>query len=297
MCDIIQLVMNRAAKAILKGIYKPRPKNAKKYDFGLMIVIGGSEFYSGPPALSALAAFRSGVDMVHIIAPKRAADIIATFSPNLAAYPLNGERIGKKDLAILLSLSEADELNSRGNISVVIGGGLGRTEETQSTIREYISNISIPAVIDADAIHAISINSGIIKNKGFLVTPHEYEFFILTGEKIAGKSEKQKAEIVKKAAHRLKTTILLKGNADIISDGEKVVISKTGNPYLTNGGTGDTLAGIAGAIMARGENPFISAQAAAYINGKAGEIASKKKRDGLLATDLIEMIPKAIFGS
>jgi len=74
-------------KTILKEIYQKRPLNSKKYDYGLLLVIGGSEFYSGSPALSALAAFRSGVDMVRIMAPKRAADIIASFNPNMAAYP------------------------------------------------------------------------------------------------------------------------------------------------------------------------------------------------------------------
>jgi NAD(P)H-hydrate epimerase len=53
------------------------------------VVIGGSDFYSGSPALAALAGFRAGVDMVRIIAPKRAADIIASFSPILAMAPNN----------------------------------------------------------------------------------------------------------------------------------------------------------------------------------------------------------------
>lgn len=66
-------------KDILKNIYKPRPADVKKYDFGLVLVIGGSEFYSGSPALSAFSAFKSGADMVRVIAPKRAADIVASF--------------------------------------------------------------------------------------------------------------------------------------------------------------------------------------------------------------------------
>ena len=91
--------MIEVTKDILKNIYKERPRDSKKYDFGLLIVIGGSDFYSGSPALSALAAFKTGVDMVRIIAPKRAADIIASFSPNLAAYPLEGKWLERKHLA------------------------------------------------------------------------------------------------------------------------------------------------------------------------------------------------------
>ena len=80
--------MVEVSKSILKKIYKERPSEVKKYDFGMLMVIGGSDFYSGSPALSAMAAYKAGVDMVRIIAPRRAADIIASFSPTMAAYPL-----------------------------------------------------------------------------------------------------------------------------------------------------------------------------------------------------------------
>ena len=126
--------MIEVTKNILKNIYKPRPADVRKYDFGILIVIGGSEFYSGSPALSALAAFRAGVDMVRIIAPKRAADIIAGFSPNLAAYALEGSWLTKKHLATLISMTESAKVAARGNTAVVIGGGAGRTEETQDVI-------------------------------------------------------------------------------------------------------------------------------------------------------------------
>ncbi len=63
---------------------------------------------------------------------------------------------------------------------------------------------------------------------------------------------------------------------------------------MTVGGCGDTLAGICGALLSRGVNIFEAAQAGAYINGKAGEIAAKKLGEGMTATDLIEAIPEAI---
>src|SRR3989338_1193693 len=99
--------MTEVTKDILKNIYKTRPSVVRKYDYGLLLVIGGSEFYSGSPALTALSAFKSGVDMVRIIAPKRAADIIASFSPNMASYPLDGDWLVKKHLATLISMTES----------------------------------------------------------------------------------------------------------------------------------------------------------------------------------------------
>jgi len=293
--------MLTVTKDILTKIYKERPPESKKYDFGLLIVIGGSDFYSGSPALNALAAFRAGVDMVRIIAPKRAADIIASFSPDLAAYPLEGKWLGKKHLATLIEMTESAKEVSQGKTAVVIGGGLGRSEETQKVILEYLEKVSVPVVIDADAIHALSKKPGIIsgpalseKRKSWVITPHTYEFFILTGREIYKLQEEEKIKAVLEEAARLKTTILLKGRTDIVSDGREVALNKTGGPFLTVGGTGDTLAGICGAILARGIDPFLAAQAAAFINGLAGEIAFKKLGEGLVATDLINSIPEVI---
>jgi len=286
--------MIEVKKEILKEIFKEKPRDAIKYDWGLLVVIGGSDFYSGSPALAAMAAFKTGVDMVRIIAPKRAADIIASFSPNLAAYPLEGKWLEKKHLPILIEMTETAKISARGNCAVVIGGGLGRSEETQKTVLEYLSQVSVPVVIDADAIYAIAKKTEIISGKKFLITPHLYEFFILTGMDVKSKNEKERTEAVKEAAQKLKTTILLKGPTDIISNGKEVALNYTGSGYMTKGGCGDTLAGICGTLLARGVDPFLTAQAGAYINGKAGEIVAQRKKEGLLATDLIEAIPEVL---
>jgi len=288
--------MLEVTKDILKNIYKERPKGVyiKKYDLGLLLVIGGSEFYSGSPALNALAAFKSGVGMVRIIAPKRAADIIASFSPNLAAYPLEGSHLTKKHLATLLSMTESAKAVASGNVAVVIGGGMGRTEETQEVVLEYLQQIDCPVVVDADAIHAVAKKPEFLSGKPFLFTPHNYEFFILTKREVYKLSKEERIKAVQEEAARLKTTILLKGKPDIISDGKEITLNETGSPYMAVGGTGDTLAGICGALMARKIDPFTAAQAAAYINGKAGEAAAERLKEGLTATDVIEAIPEVL---
>lgn len=283
--------MKIITKNILKKIYKKRPKDAKKYDYGLLIVIGGSDFYSGSPALSAMAGFRAGVDMVRIIAPKRAANIIASFSPNLAAYPLEGKWLTKEHLPTLIYLVESAKIVAHGKTALVIGGGMGRSKETQETILEFVEKCKIPMIIDADAIHAISKKPEVVKEKKILFTPHYYEFSLLSKKDVYPLSLKEKIKIVQKTAEKLKTTILLKGAIDIISDGKNVSLNKIGSPFLTVGGTGDTLAGIVGAIIARGVPLFEAACAAAYINSSAGKMAAEKFGEGLTANDLIEFIP------
>ncbi len=281
-------------KNILKSIYRKRPHEVRKYNYGFLTIIGGSKFYSGSPALAAMAAFKTGVDMVQVIAPKRAADIIASFSPNLATYPLDGDWLTEEDISVILSMTKSAKIVAKGKTAVVIGGGLGRSEETQEAIKEYLSQVSIPVVIDADAIHAVAEKPEIIAGKDFLITPHSYEFFVLTGKKVIGKNEKEKREMVLQEAKRLQTTILLKGRIDIISDGKNIALDKVGSPFMSVGGTGDTLAGICGSLIAQGVSPFEAAQAGAYINGKAGQIAAQKLGQSLTATDLIEAIPEVL---
>ncbi len=286
--------MKELNESILKNVFKPRPLNSRKYDFGLLIVIGGSDFYSGSPALSSMAAFKSGVDMVRIIAPKRAADIIASFNPILSAYPLEGKRIGVEHLPILLSMTESAKQVSRGNTAVVLGGGIGQSEETQKTIIDFISQVNVPIVIDADAIYAVKENKEILIPKECLITPHYYEFFSLTGKEIYDLPLEEKIRIVKEESSNLKSSIVLKGEVDIISDGKNTAISKIGSPYLTAGGCGDTLAGIAGALVSKKNTLFDSAAAAAYINSSAGVLAAKELKDSTTAIDLINKIPEII---
>jgi len=288
--------MEKITTEILKEVFPERPKEKyfKKYDFGLLIVIGGSDFYSGSPALAAMAAFRAGVGMVRIIAPKRAANIIASFSPNLAAYPLEGKWLIKNHLPILLEMTESARLVAEEKVAVVIGGGLGRTKETQETILEYLQRINVPVVIDADAIYAIAKKPEIISGKKFVITPHPYEFFVLTGKKVYQLPTEEQIKIAQEEAERLKTIICLKGMPDIITNGKEIALCEAGTSYMAVGGTGDTLAGICGALLARKIDPFLAAKAAAYLNGKAGEIAAQRLKDGLTATDVIDAIPEVL---
>lgn len=286
--------MNKVTKDILKTLYPERPAEVKKYDYGLMIVIGGSEFYSGSPALISLAGFRAGVDMVRVIAPKRAADIIASFSPILAAYPLPSSHLVQSDLAALLSMTEAGKEVSHGHLSVVIGGGLGRTPETLETILEYLAAVQVPVVVDADAIHAVAKNPKVLEGKPFLITPNTFELTLLGGRDIRPLSQEERIDEVVALAGRLQTTLLAKVKTDIITNGKETLLNETGSPYMSGGGLGDTLAGIAGALAARGVPLLEVAAGAAYINGKAGEFAAKNMRESLVATDLIEAISEVI---
>jgi NAD(P)H-hydrate epimerase len=272
-------------KSLIKKIYKSREKWSHKGNFGNLLVIGGSRKYSGSPAFNALSAFRSGVDLVTVVAPRRAADIIASFSPDMVTYPLEGDYINEKHLDDIFVLTGSSD-------AVVIGGGMERNKKTLNTINRIFKGLTLPCVIDADAIHAVVKNKKLLRDN-FVITPHSIEFSVLTGVK-PDNNLKKRVNLVKKFASELGCIIALKGYVDVISDGKKVSMNKTGNHYMTIGGTGDTLAGICGALLARKIDPFDAACAACYINGKAGDLAARKLGEGFIASDLINEIPKVI---
>lgn len=279
--------MKNVGEGLLKEIYARRPRKSRKGDFGKLLVIGGSKKYTGAPALvsfSAITALRSGTDLVTVAAPKRAADVVAKFSPNLITEPFDCNYFSRKHVKKILKLSKDYD-------AVSIGSGIGMKKSTQDFVKDVIRRLSKPCVADADAIKSLK---GIRKiGANVLLTPHAYEFYHISGEKprydVMGR-----AGMVAEFARSRETTVLLKGPTDIISDGRQTAINKTGNPYMTTGGTGDVLAGVCGGLLAQGIEPFKAACAAAYITGKAGDLAAKSKGAGLMATDVIDSIPNVI---
>ena len=181
---------------------------------------------------------------------------------------------------------------SRSVDAVLIGNGIGLNPKTIKLARSVIGKIKVPLVIDADAIKACK---GMKFNWNVIITPHKKEFEIFSGRKISAvKSVEGIGKIVKETAAKHKCVVLLKGRIDVISDGKQILLNRTGHEAMTAAGTGDVLAGITAALVAK-KNPLLNAAAAAaYINGKTGEKVAKKKGYSLVASDLIEELPGTI---
>ena len=273
---------------ILKDIYRPRPDWSHKGDFGRLLVIGGNRRYTGAPALCSLAALRAGCDLTRTACPESISSVVASFSPDLIAEPLEGDFLGLDNLPVLLRIAD-------GFDAICIGSGLGRMFTTMQTVIKFLEKVNKPCVLDADAVHAVAYSLDRIfpkKSRNLILTPHSNEFFSLT--RVKPKPDKSRIALTQKCAKKLGTTILLKGHRDVISDGKNIAINATGNPNMTVGGTGDVVSGICGALLARGISPYRAACAAAFIAGSAGDLAAKEKGPGLLATDVIDKIPRVI---
>ena len=266
---------------------KERKPWSHKGDFGRILIIGGGESFSGAPALAALAALRTGADLVVIAAPESVSDVIRSFSPNLIVKSLPGKNLSKKCIEILETEIEKYD-------TIILGPGIGlnpETLETAAKLAQIIADKGIPLLVDADGLKAIA-KHGIPSGK-VVLTPHAGEFMILFGEKPA-ENLMERGEIVRKMAEKHGITILLKGHIDVISNGTKIKYNITGNPGMTVGGTGDVLSGIVATLMAQGADPFPAACSGAFISGAAGDLALEEKGYELLATDVVEKIPDVL---
>ncbi len=146
---------------------------------------------------------------------------------------------------------------------------------------------------DAESLHAIASEYNAGDGKRMLLTPNAGEYQVLTG-KAWPSSRTDRATAARSLARQYGATVVVKGSEDFISDGTRTIIDHAGSPYMTKGGYGDLLAGVAGALLARGHTPFESAKAAAFIVGRAGEMASKKLGESMLASDVLEILPVVI---
>jgi len=262
---------------------KKRPITSKKGDFGRVLVIGGSYTYSGAPALASLAALRSGVDLVYTAAPEDTAKIIASYSPSLITIKTRGKSFTEENF------EELKPWIDRADV-ILIGPGMGLDEGTirfSRIVVDYIKSLGKPIVIDADALKAIK---GMTLYNKAVITPHAGEFFIYTGERVP-EDPKERINTVVRKARECNCIIVLKGYFDVISDGTRFKLNKTGNPAMTVGGTGDTLAGIIAGLIAQKIEPYTAAYLGCFVNGLAGSLAYDEKGERILPTDIIEKIP------
>jgi NAD(P)H-hydrate epimerase len=236
-----------------------------------VLIIGGGP-YQGAPYLAGLGALRAGADIVRIASP------VFEPIPDLIYERLEGKVIGPEHTERLIALAEKADV-------VVCGNGLGT--ESHAVVTAIAPHCK-KAVFDAEALRL-----QLPKAQGETIyTPHAGEFARITGVTLP-EDTIGKARAAKKAG--LPGTVILKGHIDIVTDGKQLRFNRTGDPAMTVGGTGDVLAGIAGALLCQ-LPAFEAACLAAYVNGRAGEAAVACSGGGLLASDLVDRIPQVLFG-
>jgi hydroxyethylthiazole kinase-like uncharacterized protein yjeF len=269
-------------------VTKPRLPSAHKGDFGRLLIIGGSEVFSGAPALVSLAALRTGVDLAYLAAPAKTATAISSMSPDLITLKLDGDHLNPKNTQALKPYVKTVD-------AVALGPGLGLHPETKDFVKTCINTVESAGkalLLDADGLKAFAEFKRPLKVP-FVLTPHAGEYAVLTGRKLPESLSERVSEVQRTAAE-LHAVILLKGQVDVICSGKRVKLNFTGNAGMTVGGTGDVLSGIVGAFLAQKAEPFEAAVAGAFVNGAAGDFVADDIGYHLMATDLINWIPNVL---
>ncbi|MFC7057431.1 NAD(P)H-hydrate dehydratase [Halovenus salina] len=257
-----------------------RAAESHKGDHGEVLVIGGGP-YTGAPALAAQAVLRAGADLVKVTCPTSVAHEVQGYSENLILYPMQGRRLEPGHVGPVMEYA-------REHDTLVIGPGLGDDEETLEAARAIIESYDGTAVVDADP---LKIVPEVETEADLICTPHQGELTAMGGK--TAEDWRERRDLVAEFAADLNHTLLVKGNYDIVADADRSRVSRTGNPGMTVGGTGDVLAGVTGALAAT-LDPFEAAGVGAFVTGRAGDIAAETYGNGLVATDLLDAIPQAM---
>lgn len=273
--------------AAVLNILPDRKLTAHKGDFGKILLICGSVGYTGAPALAALGALRTGAGLVYLAIPVCIYEIEATklLEPIVLPLPDANGMISQTAIKDILKL--LDKIDA-----ILIGPGLGRSDDTENLLLQILENFSGPIVVDADGIYLIRNHIDILRGRAcpVILTPHEGEF-----SQLIGKTIDDRVDMAVNAALELDSIVVLKGHNTVITDGKTVYINQTGNPGMAVGGSGDILAGMISALIGQGISPLESAAIGAWLHGAAGDICAKQLGTyGMIPSDMLQVIPRLL---
>lgn len=287
--ELRQSLITRTAAAKLLPV---RARDVHKGSCGRILVLAGSLGMTGAAALAAEAALRIGAGLVTLAVPERLYPVFAAKLTEVMVMPVpddgTGHFGGLKALESALGLAENAD-------AVLIGPGIGRAAETSEFVRLFAADVKAPLVMDADAIYAFHGHLDALRElpQVPILTPHLGEFAGLLGKTI-DEVEDDLLDVAREAARAHQAVFVVKSACTIVvyPDGD-AFFTTCGNAGMATAGMGDVLAGtIAGLMrqMESGMTPLVGV----YVHGRAGDIAYEHCGNGLVAGDVLELLPAAL---
>lgn len=269
----------------LLPLIRKRHDFAHKGTMGHALVIAGSYGMAGAAVLAVKACLRSGVGKVTAHIPDRNYDIMQISVPEAIVH------IDKDEYCF------SEPVDTASYNAMAIGPGIGQRDTTAVALISQVRRTTIPAVLDADALNILGSRKAWLQQlpQGVVLTPHPKEFDRLDGSD--NNSDYERFAKAREMAQRLQAYILLKGHYSMLCQPDgSVIFNTTGNSGMATAGSGDILTGIIVGLMARGYTQAEAAVTGMYLHGLAGDIAAKDKGyESLVATDIIEALPKAFL--
>ena len=279
---------------MIRGFLKPRSSSSHKGTYGHTAVIAGSKGKTGAAHMTSLAALKIGAGLVTLAIPGSLNAIMEVKLTEVMTYPVEDEEKGYLPLTCLNEL----ENFLRDKDVVVIGPGLSQSAETMRLVREIVTRVSKPLIIDADGINAFQTDPGLLRKIGMhsVLTPHPGELARITGmttQEING----DRIGIGRKFTEKYGVNLFLKGARSILftADGQ-VFINPTGNPALAKGGTGDVLTGFIGGLVSQKYTLQQATIIGAYLHGYLADTWREESGNDmdLVACDLLNGIGKTL---
>jgi NAD(P)H-hydrate epimerase len=278
--------------------FPPRPRGAHKGHFGHLLVVAGSVGKTGAAVLAAGASLRAGVGLVTVATPEPCLPVVAAARAEVMTEPLPAGPTGglaREGLARLLALAEERD-------AVVLGPGLGQDPATRALVRAFVPACPVPLLVDADGLNALAPRAdapgaleALRRRAPTVLTPHPGEMGRLIGGSVP-EIQRQRPGVALDLARETGAVVVLKGERTVVADAkdDRSAVNPTGNPGMATGGTGDVLAGVVGALLAR-HDAWRAATAGVYVHGRAGDLVARRQgEEGLVAGDLVEALPEAI---
>ena len=274
---------------LVRELFPVRKRDTHKGDYGKVLLLCGSEGLTGAARLAAKAALRTGSGLVYLGVPEKIYPIVAAASGSEIVFPLPCDGAGRLCMASLPVITERlPEMDA-----VLLGPGLGRSEELTRLVQAVLSACRAPLVLDADGINAIAPHIDVLRGCAcpVILTPHDGEFLRMGGDPKAA----DRTQEAMRLANRTRAVLLLKGSRTIITDGLNVYVNHTGNPGLATGGSGDILAGMLASLLGQHIMPLEAAAAAAWLHGAAADLAAHELGEyGMVPEDLLLRIPRLL---
>jgi len=233
-----------------------RDERGHKYDFGHVLVIGGSAAFPGAPSLAARGALAAGAGLVTLCVPASVADIVLSRSPAETMRIALPDR-GTGAMEPLAVETTVNLILERRVTTLCIGCGMGRSAETRDYVNGLLSAVyadgsrlaeTLYTVLDADGCTALDLRTADIpalrhQRHRVVLTPHLGEYERLTGKPRASFSHRLAAEAADFGRDH-HVTLVLKSATTVVSDGTQTFALDAPNSALAKGGSGDVLAGI-----------------------------------------------------
>jgi hydroxyethylthiazole kinase-like uncharacterized protein yjeF len=267
-CDSHRLEL----EALLERL-PPRPANAHKGLYGMVLVVGGDYGMAGAAALAAEAALRCGAGLVRVATrPEHVAALVAR-TPE--AMPIGVS--SRQELAVLLDPADV----------LVVGPGLGQSAWSGQLLQAAAAS-GKPMVLDADGLNLLATGRGVAAGPrdNWVLTPHPGEAARLLGSTTA-EVQADRFAAVRELQQSFGGVALLKGNGSLIAGGGQVLLSDYGNPGMASGGMGDVLSGVIGSLLAQQLPALEAAALGVCLHGAAADLAAEDGQRGLLASDLM----------